>query len=89
MPLHAGLNVQHEICTAKRELNMNKLKKIPEFKTKAEERKFWESKDSNDYLDWDKAKSAFFPNLKPSTKETRPPLLSARLSERYAGLDPA
>ena len=47
---------------------MSKLKKIPEFKTEAEERKFWESNNSNDYLDWDKAKLASFPNLKPSTK---------------------
>ena len=55
---------------------MNKLKKIPEFKTEIEERKFWESKDSNDYLDWDKAKLASFPNLKPSTKT-----ISLRLPE--------
>jgi len=55
---------------------MNKLKKIPEFKTEVEERKFWESKNSTDYLNWDKAKLASFPNLKPSTKT-----ISLRLPE--------
>jgi predicted DNA binding CopG/RHH family protein len=47
---------------------MNKLKKIPEFKSEAEEREFWESHDSSDYLDWGKAQPASFPNLKLSTK---------------------
>lgn len=47
---------------------MRKLKKIPEFKNEAEERAFWESHDSSEYVDWDKAKPASFPNLKPSTK---------------------
>ncbi len=31
---------------------MNKTKKIPEFKSEAEERHFWENTDSSDYLDW-------------------------------------
>jgi predicted DNA binding CopG/RHH family protein len=43
-------------------------KKPPEFKTEAEERAFWESHDSSDYVDWDEASSARFPSLKPSTK---------------------
>lgn len=43
-------------------------KKLPEFKTEAEERAFWESHDSSDYLDWSHAKPARLPNLKPSTK---------------------
>jgi len=37
---------------------MSKPKKIPEFKTEAEERAFWESHDSADYLDWQQAKPA-------------------------------
>ena len=43
-------------------------KKIPEFKTEAEEREFWESHDSSEYLDWSQAKAVRLPNLKPSTK---------------------
>src|ERR1700743_2969199 len=46
---------------------MGKLKPIPAFKTEAEERKFWETHDSTDYVDWSKAERARFPNLKPST----------------------
>lgn len=43
-------------------------KKTPDFKTEAEEREFWESHDSGEYIDWSKAQPASFPNLKPSTK---------------------
>jgi predicted DNA binding CopG/RHH family protein len=39
----------------------------PTFKTEADERKFWETHDSTDYIDWSKAERARFPNLKPST----------------------
>jgi predicted DNA binding CopG/RHH family protein len=46
---------------------MSKLKPIPRFKTEADERKFWESHDSTDYVDWSNAERARFPNLKPST----------------------
>jgi predicted DNA binding CopG/RHH family protein len=46
---------------------MSKLKAIPRFKTEAEERKFWETHDSIDYVDWSKAERVRFPNLKPST----------------------
>ena len=45
-----------------------KRKPIPVFKSEAEERAFWESHDSTDYVDWSKAKRVRFPNLKPSTK---------------------
>jgi len=55
---------------------MRKVKKIPEFKTETEERIFWESHDSSDYVDWKKAHSATFANLKPSTKT-----ISLRLPE--------
>lgn len=55
---------------------MSKLKKPPEFKTDAEEREFWESHDSTEYVDWDKAQIAALPNLKPSTKT-----ISLRLPE--------
>ena len=40
----------------------------PEFKTEADERAFWESHDSSEYLDWHQGQAVSFPNLKPSTK---------------------
>ena len=43
-------------------------KTLPEFMTEAEERAFWETHDSSDYVDWSQAKAARFPSLKPSTK---------------------
>lgn len=55
---------------------MRKSKKLPEFKTEAEERAFWESHDSSDYVDWSQAKQTSFPKLKPSTKT-----ISLRLPE--------
>jgi predicted DNA binding CopG/RHH family protein len=44
-----------------------KLKPIPRFANEAEERKFWETHDSTDYVDWSKAQRMRFPNLKLST----------------------
>jgi predicted DNA binding CopG/RHH family protein len=44
-----------------------RLKSVPAFATEAEERKFWETHDSADYVDWSKAKRAVLPNLKPTT----------------------
>lgn len=44
-----------------------KLKPVPHFRTEREERKFWETHDSADYVDWSKAERARLPNLKPST----------------------
>ena len=46
---------------------MKKPKPLPSFKTEAEERKFWETHDSTDYIDWSKAERVRLPNLKPST----------------------
>jgi predicted DNA binding CopG/RHH family protein len=47
---------------------MNKSRKpIPAFKSEAEERRFWETHDSADYVDWNKAERVVFPNLKPTT----------------------
>lgn len=43
-------------------------KAIPRFKNEAEERAFWESRDSTAYVDWSKAKRAVLPNLKPTTR---------------------
>jgi predicted DNA binding CopG/RHH family protein len=44
-----------------------KLKPVPKFRTEAEERKFWETHDTTDYVDWSKAQRVRFPNLKLST----------------------
>lgn len=43
------------------------LKKIPTFKSEEDEREFWESADSTQYVDWSKARIVRFPNLRPST----------------------
>lgn len=45
-----------------------KLKKIPDFRSEKEEREFWATHDSTDYVDWSKARWVSFPNLKPSTQ---------------------
>ena len=45
----------------------NKLKPVPHFHNEAEERRFWETHDTTEYLDWSKAQRVRFPNLKPST----------------------
>ena len=55
---------------------MRKLKKIPRFKSDAEEVEFWATHDSTEYLDYSKAKRIIFPNLKPSTRT-----ISIRLPE--------
>lgn len=48
---------------------MNKsLKTIPTFTNEAEERLFWETHDSTDYLDWQKAQSVVLTHLKPTTQ---------------------
>jgi len=40
----------------------------PEFKSESDERAFWESHDSSEYVDWGEAQRVSLPNLKPSTK---------------------
>ncbi|MBW2683546.1 MAG: BrnA antitoxin family protein [Deltaproteobacteria bacterium] len=52
------------------------MRKTPEFKSEAEERSFWETHDSSDYLDWSKAEKVVFSNLKSTTKA-----ISLRLPE--------
>lgn len=51
-------------------------KKIPKFKSEDEEREFWSSHDSAEYVDWKKAKRVILSNLKPSVKT-----ISLRLPE--------
>jgi len=38
------------------------------FSSEEEERRYWETHDSADIVDWDKAREVRFPNLKPSTR---------------------
>jgi len=51
-------------------------KKIPKFRNEDEERDFWASHDSADYIDWSAAKKVVMPNLKPTLKT-----ISIRLPE--------
>ena len=47
---------------------ITKKKPVPEFRSEEEERQFWASHDSTDYIDWSKAKRHKFPNLKPTLR---------------------
>ena len=53
-----------------------KMKRIPKFRNEDEEREFWASHDSTDYINWSEAKEIIMPNLKPSLKT-----ISIRLPE--------
>lgn len=55
---------------------MTESKEIPIFKNEDEEREFWATHDSTEYVDWDKAEVIVLPKLKPSTKT-----ISLRLPE--------
>ncbi len=41
---------------------------IPQFKTEAQERAYWEANDSTPHVDWSKAQKVKLPNLRPTTK---------------------
>ena len=43
------------------------LKKTPVFRTEDEEREFWETHDSTEYVDWSKARIVRFLKLRPSS----------------------
>lgn len=48
---------------------MKKFKSIPHFNSEAEEREFWQTHDSTEYVDWSKAiRGVSFPNLKLTSK---------------------
>jgi predicted DNA binding CopG/RHH family protein len=55
---------------------MKRAKKIPNFDSEDQERKFWSHRDSSAYIDYGKAARAAFPNLKPSSRT-----ISIRLPE--------
>ncbi len=42
-------------------------KPIPSFRSEREERAFWETHDTTDYVDWSQGRIVCFPNLKPTT----------------------
>lgn len=55
---------------------MPRKKQIPKFKNEDEERAFWDTHDSTEYVDWTKGKRVTLSNLKPSTRT-----ISIRLPE--------
>jgi predicted DNA binding CopG/RHH family protein len=57
------------------------LESVPHFRSEAAERRFWETHDSTDYVDWAQAKEAVFPNLKPSTTTISLRLAAGLLSD--------
>ena len=61
-------------------MSTRKRKQIPVFASEDEERTFWASHDSNDYVDWRRAVRPSFPDLKPSLRT-----ISLRLPESMIG----
>ena len=51
-------------------------KKMPKFKSEAEERLFWQEHDSSEYIDWSDAENVIMPKLKTTTRS-----ISIRLPE--------
>jgi len=47
---------------------MSVTKKIPKFRSEAEEREFWATHDSTEFIDWDAAKKRKLSNLKPTLR---------------------
>jgi predicted DNA binding CopG/RHH family protein len=60
-------------------MNKKKLKPAPKFRSESEERRFWQTHDSSDYIDWAKAARVRFANLKPSTTAISLRLLLERI----------
>jgi predicted DNA binding CopG/RHH family protein len=57
-------------------MSKSKMKQIPKLKNEDEEREFWTTHDSTEYLDWSKAKKLRFSRLRPSVRS-----ISLRLPE--------
>ena len=51
-------------------------KQLPKFKNEDEEREFWATHDSTEFINWSQAERITFSNLKPSVKK-----ISLRLPE--------
>jgi predicted DNA binding CopG/RHH family protein len=54
----------------------DELKEIPTFQSEDEEREFWATHDSTEYINWAEAEAVILPRLKPSTRT-----ISLRLPE--------
>ena len=63
-------------------MSKKELNPIPYFETEDEERAWWGSHDSTDYVDWSKARRVQFPNL-----ELTPPEKLAQAAESETGAD--
>ena len=61
-------------------MSTRKRKQIPVFTSADEERAFWASHDSTEYVDWGRASRPTFPDLKPSLRT-----ISLRLPESMIG----
>ena len=53
-----------------------RIRKIPKFRGEDQERNFWASHDSTDYVDWRRSERVKLPNLRPTTRT-----ISIRLPE--------
>ncbi|MEK6575941.1 MAG: BrnA antitoxin family protein, partial [Chloroflexota bacterium] len=53
-----------------------RIRKIPKFESEVQERDFWASHDSTDFVDWRQAERVKLPNLRPTTRT-----ISIRLPE--------
>ena len=58
----------------------SKLKPLPSFAAEAQERAFWATHDSSQYVNWSGARKRSFPNLKPTLRT-----ISLRLPESMIG----
>src|SRR5438128_446655 len=57
---------------------------IPDFRSEAEEREYWETHDTSPFVDWTRARVAVFSDLKPSTETISLRLPAALLAELKA-----
>jgi predicted DNA binding CopG/RHH family protein len=57
------------------------VEQIPDFSSEDEERTFWATHDSADYLNWSQAKPTMLSRLKPSTKTVSLRLPESMLNE--------
>jgi predicted DNA binding CopG/RHH family protein len=55
-------------ASASRPAPAKALKPVPMFASESEERKFWETHDSTNHVDWSGAQRVRLPNLKPTSK---------------------
>src|SRR5881628_3380232 len=61
--------------------NRKELKRIPRFSSEREEREFWETHDTTDYVDWSQGRVGVFPDLKASTEAISLRLPASLLAE--------